>query len=127
MAYVTLQRALKAGDRSTRIGAAATLLQQADRIGQGDYHIWPLENLGWDPQLPGNCRLGLVLAAVRWMICDLERSTDQLPGAAVVLYRALDDASANVVDVAAACLRPLLGRLRPEGLDGLRRREAGDV
>lgn len=114
VAYVTLQRALKDGDHSTKIGAAATLMQQADRIGQGDYHIWPLENLGWDKTLSGNCRLGLVQAAVRWMICDLERSIDQLPSASVVLYQALDDGSANVVDIAAASLRPLLDCYPPD-------------
>lgn len=112
VADVILPAALKSKSPETQIAAAAVLAQNASRIEQPLANIWPLANLGWWTDLNGNCRLGLVLAAAQWLISVATDQPPSLRDPAVVLYQALEDPDTkNIVDIAAACLRPVVNAL----------------
>lgn len=113
VAEVVLARALNTGSADAQVAAASVLLQHADRIQQTGFHIWPIPRLTWRPDLPGNCRLGLVQAAATWMKSELAKNKSELPGASIVLFQALADPDPAVKDIAAASLRPLIQAFPP--------------
>ncbi len=108
-----LARALNTDSEETQKSAATVLFQFAERIEQTGFHIWPIPHLGWRPDLPGNCRIGLVMAAIKWMKMELAKDMNRLPDAAIVLFQALADPDIYVKDVAAASLKPLIPTLSP--------------
>jgi hypothetical protein len=106
VAGVVLAGAFNSGSELAKVAAAAVLFQHADRIQQIGYNIWPIPHSNWDSELPLNCRLALVQAASIWMKSELAKDKNTLPNASLVLFQALDDKD-DVVDIAAASLRPL--------------------
>lgn len=106
IASIVLTAALRSESEETHDAAAVVLLQNAARIEQTGYNIWPIENLGWRTNLNDNCRLGLVLAAASWLKSVAEERLS--PQAAVVLFKALDDPNSRVTDIAASCLRSVV-------------------
>ncbi len=104
---------LEGGSTATKVTASTILLQNASTIDQGTYNIWPLGILDWRKDLPDNCRLGLVLAAVQWLKSNIENGSRSL-SAAVVLYRVLDDPDKYIVEIARAALEAVVDSL-PKG------------
>jgi len=107
VARYVLLNAFKSQHDSIAIEASAVLTTNAENIDQNKFHIWPIENLGWNVDLPLNARIGLACSAVTWMTVTLSRGRDFLPTAFIVLYKALYDPDIMVKDIAAAALRPL--------------------
>ena len=109
IAEVVLKEALKTGSEDTQDLARTVLYQNADRIQQAGFHIWPIFGPGWKTELPGNARIALVYAAAEWMKSGLKKNKETLPGgAATVLYQALNDPDMAVTDIAASSLKPLI-------------------
>jgi hypothetical protein len=106
-----LQQALETGSERTQVSAGTVLSQNAERIQHEGFHIWPIPRLGWRTDLPGNCRLSLVLAAAKWMKTQIAENPKAVPDAAVVLNQALDDPDASFADIAASSLKPLVQAL----------------
>jgi len=105
VASQTLQAAFAQGSKHTKQDAACVLWQNASLIAEGDLHIWPFDNLKWPLDFEYKTRLALLLAAIEWFKFDLERrhfGSD----AVIVLFRALEDPSSNLADMAACALRP---------------------
>lgn len=111
VAEEVVRGALENGSESNQVSAGSVLLQNAERIQMKDGHIWPIPNMGWRTDLPQNCRLGLVLAAAKWMKSQIAKNPNALPDAAVVLYQATADPDPILKDIAAASLRPLVQAL----------------
>jgi hypothetical protein len=114
VAEVVITQALASGSEGTQITASTVLNQNADRIQQPEFNIWPIPNLNWRSDLPPNSRLGLVQAAVTWMKSELAKyKKGELPNASVVLFQAFDDPYILVKEIAAASLRPLIQAFPP--------------
>ena len=105
-----LVAALKSNSEQTQVATSIVLYQNASRIAQTGYDVWPLSYPSWREDLYTECRLGLVLAAAEWLV-SVKPERNTLPEAAVVLYQALDDSGKNIANIAAACLRPVVKAL----------------
>jgi len=115
VAEVILSAALKSNSPQTQINAATVLYKNASQIQQAGYNIWPALDLEWGTGLHDSCRLGLVLAAGEWLKSVAGTRPARLADPALVLYQALGDPYPSIVDIAAACLRPLVTALTDDG------------
>jgi hypothetical protein len=107
VAEVVLEAVLESGSKSAQISAASLLRQNAEHLQQPDYYIWPLPDLQWRTDLPGNCRMGLAQAAGRWLKIEILKDRQRMPSAAVVLFQVLSDPDGYIRDIAVGALRPL--------------------
>jgi hypothetical protein len=98
-------------DPETQIAAASVLNANALQIVQGESYFWPIDPLGWRENLPQNCRLGLVLAAAKWVQSEIKKDSTVLHQSCLVLYQALADPDPEVAVVAKACLEPVVEAL----------------
>ena len=114
VADYVLTNALKSPKDAVNIAAATTLFQNAERIPEEETNIWPVAVNGWNADLPINARTALAIAAAKWMHVELKGDRDRLPTALVVLYKALEDPSDSVRDIAAGGLRPLTEVFPPD-------------
>ncbi len=109
-----LAAALKSSSEQTQTEAGIVLYKNASSIQQDGFHIWPDVTMSWRIDLFENCRLGLVCAAAEWLKAEIRMHRQGLPNATIILYGALEDPVDIIVDVAAACLRPLVNMLPEE-------------
>lgn len=114
VADVILRSALGSASTETQASASTVLYQNAQRINQGNYHIWPLPDLSWSTALSDSTRWALARAAGEWLLSDIADRPNFPGSAALVLYQALNDPNPIVSDLAAACLRPLAKALNPD-------------
>jgi hypothetical protein len=111
VADVVLQAAFRSESEQTQKSASTVLAQNAKRIDQGVYHIWPLPDVGWRTNLPHNARVALVCAAGEWLISEIATRPYELSSSSIVLYQALEDPDEYVRDISAACLRPYVEQI----------------
>jgi hypothetical protein len=114
VAEAILTASFRSISEQTQTSASIVLLQNASKIAQAGYNIWPITHLGnvcWRTSLNENCRLGVVLSAAEWLVSVVADQPPSLRDPALVLYQALQDPNTNIRDIAAACLRPVVKAL----------------
>jgi len=100
-----LRKTLIHGKEEDRTNAGVVLFENASKISQEGYHIWPLPE--WRVDLPNQCRSALVKTASVWLESQIQKN-DFMPADAVrVLYQALEDPDSNIEDIARASLKPV--------------------
>ncbi len=114
VAVQILMKALSEGSETTKIGASYVLQQNAEKILQKEGHIWPIPVLRWDNDLPRNCRLGLLIAAKKWLITELDSNPSRFPTSLVVLDQAIEDPDEGLSDAAASIVKPVVQFLPPD-------------
>ena len=102
-----VRQAFTKGSPETQYAVAALLLENASKMpGMNRFLLWPLIDLSWPADALPVCRIALVMACLTAFKVELQRSRERVPGSAVVLFGALQDADAQIKNLAAAALRP---------------------
>jgi hypothetical protein len=108
LAEMVVDEVFRTGSEDAQKHAAAVLYENAAKLADRETYYWPIPNLGWRADLPEDTRLTLAVAAIRWMMSDLQSDRHTFPLAAVILRKCLDDESRMVREFSGAVLRPFV-------------------
>lgn len=106
-----LSKAFQSESKEDISDASVILFQNADKITQGDYHIWPFSDNGWNKEYPTLARSTIAKAAAIWFVGDLRKKKDELPIASIVLYEVLLDPVDYVKAFGIVCLENLISHI----------------